>query len=808
MDRERWRRIEPILERALELTPEDRSAYLDEACGGDPKLRAELETLIAADARTGELLDREGDALFAAAQHDARVEIPESIGPYRILGKLGEGGMGVVYEAQQPDPERNVALKVVRAGMDSDAVLARFQAERQALGLMDHPNIATVYDAGLTETGLPYFAMELVAGEPITSFCDRQALPTEERIRLFEVVCDAIQHAHRKGIIHRDIKPSNILVSSGDGSPMPKIIDFGIAKATEPRMAEEAAFTELGQIIGTPEYMSPEQAAADSVDIDTRTDVYALGVLLYELLVGVLPYEPAELRQAGYDEMRRILRETDPPRPSTRLRSLAPQRTDDLARQRRTDPTLLVRHLEGELDWIVMRALEKDRERRYGSAAELEEDLQRFLSHEPVRARPQSRSYRIRKFVRRNRTGVAIAGTLVLAVLVAVAALAWALVDSQRQRVRTQEALGRAELARDQAEAVTSFLQILMSAPNPRNRGRDVTVREVLDDASGLVEEQLQGQPLVEARVRRSIGLTYLNLGLYDEALEHFERNRVIYEQGGASRPERLMTTWNDISLVYDKAGRLEQAARASRQAIEIAEQVHGPLADETLSYKANLASYIESLPGRADEAEALYREVATVWRDQRPVGDPNRTMILSKLGTFYAMHGRIDDAVPLLQESFEETRKQYGPEHPEVLIEQNNLAALRWMQGDFAESERLLRDLLAVSVRKRGEEHLETVTVRSNLAEACVQIGKAEEAVSLAAEAVDVGRRILKPDHWRLAHFHKSYGIALAEVGRREEALTQLRESVRIFNVNSGPEHPDTVGAQQTLDDLQSSRN
>jgi len=413
-------REKEIFEQALDITPtEERLRFLTSACGKDAVLLARVRALLRAD--------ESGESFLPEQPKATVVPITEKpgdrIGRYKLLQQIGEGGCGVVYMAEQTEPvRRRVALKVIKLGMDTKQVIARFEAERQALALMDHPNIAKVLDAGATDTGRPYFVMELVRGIKITEFCDEKSVPTADRLKLFTQVCQAIQHAHQKGVIHRDIKPSNILVTVNDGVPVPKIIDFGIAKATAGPLTDKTLFTAFEQFIGTPAYMSPEQAEMTSLDIDTRTDIYSLGVLLYELLTGRTPFDPSELLQSGLDEMRRTIREKEPDRPSTRLSTMAEGELTTVAKHRHTEAPRLIHLVRGDLDWIVMKCLEKDRTRRYETANGLASDIQRHLNNEPVVARPPSALYRIEKLVRRNRLAFTAAALVALALVLGIVA--------------------------------------------------------------------------------------------------------------------------------------------------------------------------------------------------------------------------------------------------------------------------------------------------------------------------------------------------------------------------------------------------
>jgi serine/threonine protein kinase/lipopolysaccharide biosynthesis regulator YciM len=425
-------------------SPAERRAFLAEACAGDAELRACVEALLLAHENPDSFLEPQSAGLAPTADEQPLCERPgTAIGPYRLLEQIGEGGFGIVFMAEQQQPlRRKVALKVLKPGMDTQQVVARFEAERQALALMDHPNIARVLDAGQTDSGRPYFVMELVKGLPITDYCDQNQLTPRERLELFGDVCRAVQHAHQKGVIHRDLKPSNVLVTVQDGAPLAKVIDFGIAKALGQPLTDRTLFTGFAQLVGTPLYMSPEQAALSNVDVDTRSDVYSLGVLLYELLTGTTPFDKERIREASYDEIRRIIREEEPPRPSTRVTTLG-HAAATLSTRRRSDPKRLSQLLRGELDCIVMKCLEKDRNRRYESASSLAHDLGRYLRDEPVLARPPSSWYRFRKFARRNRTGLTIGGLIALFVLLPVGALGWSAWDRaarEREADRNQAA--------------------------------------------------------------------------------------------------------------------------------------------------------------------------------------------------------------------------------------------------------------------------------------------------------------------------------------------------------------------------------
>ena len=483
--------IHAIFNEAIELeSDEQRLKYIDEACGGDPMLKERVEALLRADAEAGNFLGGQNAGTGASSDQTALDSVGALIGPYQVREQIGEGGMGVVYVAEQTAPvRRQVAVKIIKPGMDSGQVLARFEAERQALAMMEHPNIAKVFDGGMTDTGRPYFAMELVKGVPITQYCDACQLGIRPRLELFVTVCLAVQHAHQKGIIHRDLKPSNILVAMQDGHPAPKIIDFGIAKAMNQRLTEQTLRTAFSQMIGTPMYMSPEQAELSRLDVDTRSDIYSLGVLMYELLTGATPFASERFSEASFDELRRIIREEDPPRPSARVSTLAADASTTLSETRRTDSRHLAQQLRGELDCIAMKALAKDRTRRYAAANDLAADIDRYLHHEPVLARPASTLYRVSKFTRRNRALVASLAAVLVALSMGFALATAGYVTAQR---RLAEAMHEQEGNR----ILIDMLRDVYGIPfGMETHGQQSTVRESLESVSVGLDERLRDHP-------------------------------------------------------------------------------------------------------------------------------------------------------------------------------------------------------------------------------------------------------------------------------------------------------------------------
>jgi eukaryotic-like serine/threonine-protein kinase len=641
----------------------------------------------------------------------------ERIGPYTILQKVGEGGMGTVYVAEQAKPvRRRVALKVIKRGMDSKQVIARFEAERQALAMMDHSAIATIYDAGTTPDGRPFFAMEYVQGVPITEHCDRHRLGIAERLEIFLQVCEGVQHAHQKAVIHRDLKPSNVLVAIQDGHPTVKIIDFGLAKALAQSLTDRTLYTEIGSLVGTPEYMSPEQADKTGQDVDTRSDVYSLGVMLYELLVGALPFESGDLRRAGIDEIRRRIRDEEPRRPSTRLSSLG-ERSLEVAQRRRAEPTSLRRLLRGDLDWITMHALNKDRTRRYASPSDLAEDIRRHLKHEPVVAHAPTAGYRASKFVRRHRLGVA-AATVMLAGLAAGA------VGSTVGLVRARRAEAEARLAeaeaRRQAEAkgqVAEFLQGLFKVSNPNvARGNSVTARELLDKAAGTIDARLSDQPEMQAEMSSTMGFVYLNLGLYDMAESLSAKALEIDTRLLGSEHPKTLSARNDLAVVYNFQGRYSEAEQLLSKVLDTQTRVLGPDHKDTIGTMRELADvYLRQK--RLPDAERLLTVV--VDKQSRAFGPESdaTTGSMTSLASLELFQGKYPEAERLLVRLVEIGRRVNGPDHPNTLVRMGNLANVYLYEGRYDEAERLQTDVLAVRTRVLGPDHPFTRESMYNLA-------------------------------------------------------------------------------------------
>jgi serine/threonine protein kinase/tetratricopeptide (TPR) repeat protein len=784
--------IDQIFWEAVQIAaPDQRAAYLDRVCAGDAGLRERVEQLLQARAQAASFLEAPAPNPLTTVQAVVREGPGTIIGPYKLLQQIGEGGFGVVFMAEQMQPvRRTVALKVIKPGMDTAQVIARFESERQALALMDHPHIAKVLDAGATESGRPYFVMELVKGVPITEFCDRNHLPPEARLRLFLDVCHAIQHAHHKGVIHRDIKPSNVLVTLHDGVPVVKVIDFGVAKATAQKLTEKTLFTVYGQMIGTPAYMSPEQAELSGLDIDTRSDVYALGVLLYELLTGTTPLDVKRLRAAGYAEMQRLIREEEAPRPSARLSSLGGSATI-LAGNRGLEVRRLVQLLAGDLDWVVMKALDKDRNRRYGTPGSFAEDVERYLRREAILARPPSSVYKLRKFAQRNRvavlTALAVAAALLLGMLVAtwqavraIKAEATAVASAEAERQAKDEALAREA----ETKAVLNFVENkVFAAARPEGEdgglGHDVTLRRALAAALPFVAKSFLDQPLIEARLRMTLAASFYLLGEGETAAEQVEAARALYaKHKGPDDPDTLRSMSN-LALIYHDLGRHTEALALMKETLKLQKARLGADHPNTLASMNNLAnSYYAH--GRDAEAAKLHEEALAL---QKIKLGPNHQATLQSMGnlanSYYAL-GRHAEAIKLLEETLTLQKANLGPDHPDTLHNMNNLAGFYGTVGRHADALRLVEETLPLQKAKLGPDHRETLMSMGNLGNCYFVLGRYADALKVREEILARLKARPGPDHPYTLQTMGDLAENLLALDRGAEAVPLIDDCVR----------------------------
>ncbi|MBD3869283.1 MAG: serine/threonine protein kinase [Acidobacteria bacterium] len=702
---------------------------------------------------------------------------------YRLIRKVGEGGMGEVWEAEQFEPvRRTVAFKVIKRGMDSEQVVTRFAAEQQALAMMVHPSIARAYDAGTTPGGRPYFVMEHVPGVPLTTYCDRKGMDTPDRLELFIQICEGVQHAHQKAIIHRDLKPSNVLIMEEEGKPLPKIIDFGVAKAMDQRLTDKTMYTEMGQLIGTPEYMSPEQTDFSSEGIDTRSDVYALGVMLYELLVGTLPFESEELRAAGFDGIRKKIREVDPPKPSTRVTSLGMD-TGTFTSRHHVPRSTLTRELKGDLDWIVMKALEKDRTRRYGTALELAADIRRHLNFEPVLAGPPSKLYRTRKFVRRHRIGVTSAATLVL-LLVAFA------ITMAVQADRIARERDRANQEAETSKQVSDFMVGLFEVSDPsESLGNTITAREILDEGATRIQQELADQPIVMGRMMNTMGKVYRSLGLYDDAGPLLEQSLATLRANLGDRNLQVASVLENLGTLRLKAGKLKEAEPLFQETLSIREELLGQEHRDVASAVNNLGN-LAYKSGNYEAAKTQYQRARDLFE---AVGGPDHPDVARSLNNLAIVNWRtkdVDQALVLYQQALQIQEKAYGTDHPDVAGTLNSLAALYRVRKEYVQARALYERCLLIRRKVLGPAHPRVAETLNNLGNLLMATEDFSEAKAMHEQALVIRRAALGSNHADVGQSLNNLGIVLKSMGDYTGAREYYEQALKIQENALGPTH------------------
>ncbi|MBX3399647.1 MAG: protein kinase [Gemmataceae bacterium] len=774
---------ETLFELAVNTPPTERAALLDRECAGNPGLRARIEALLAADAASHSPLDsppqRTDDPTHSFGpkpEHDLAAtgsfrptSSPETegtiiAGRYKLRQQIGEGGMGTVWMADQTEPvKRKVAVKLIRVERgQSKTILARFEAERQAIALMDHPHIAKLLDAGTTETGSPFFVMELVKGIPLSDFCDQHKLTIAERLNLFTQICSAVQHAHQKGIIHRDLKPGNILVESHDGKPVPKVIDFGLAKATTGlQLSEQSMFTAFGSVMGTPLYMAPEQASFNAVDVDTRADVYALGVILYELLTGTTPLTKETMKKAALDEMFRLVREQEAPTPSSRLSSA--DSTPSVAANRQIEPAKLGRFVKGELDWIVMKALSKERERRYETANGFAKDIERFLNHEPVQAGPPSATYRLRKFVRRNRSQVFAASLVFLALVAGVVGTTLGLIRAETARAGEEKQRQKAEESRDEAlaerkradeeaevaKAVSDFIShSLLGKGNPYVQATDghaydknITLREVVDRAASKIDERFPDRPLVAAALHNAVASVYQGQLEPAKAIPHAERCWELTRSVRGDDHRETIRAVNSIGANLMNNGEIERAQERFQDAYDRARRLFGEEDDTSLLLLNNLiAAY--SLNGRPREAAALRRRHNELALRVYGESDVRSIDALLAKASRLSSAQKLDESQDVIRRAYELVRDKL-PAHDRRRVSVTE----RWIGVLIPRGQRAEAEALAVATHESCLKQFKTLGTGSTpwsgrcLARTYRQLGNFEAAEKLGVELLAIER-------------------------------------------------------------------
>jgi serine/threonine protein kinase/Tfp pilus assembly protein PilF len=723
------------------------------------------------------------------------------IGPYKLLEKLGKGGMGEVWMAEQDKPiRRRVALKLIKDGLNSQQVIARFEAERQALAMMDHPNIAKVFDGGTTPKGQPYFVMELVNGTPLTKYCDENRLSIDQRLKLFIDICGAVQHAHQKGIIHRDLKPSNVIVGLQDDLPVPKVIDFGLAKAIEStqRLTDQSLFTGIGQILGTLKYMSPEQASLDNLNIDTRTDVYALGVILYELLTGSTPLEDSTIKGQAALKLLELIRDREPVKPSSRLGSSTDAEVSSITNQRRTDGFRLNRILAGDLDWIVMKALEKDRTRRYESASGFAADIQRYLNCEPVIARPPSLSYRVRKFASKHRVGVVAVSLVALSLIGGIIgtslALARALKAEKSAEIRRQEAETNLAFARKGNAILGSVFANL----DPKAQYYEVSdLRNALQDNLSQAVEELQesavGNALEIAQMQETLGGSLLSLGDSAKAIELFQSSLKTHkDQLGTNDPQTL-TSMSSLAQGFFKAGQLDKALPMLEETLELRKIKLGTEHEDTLGSMNDLAQCYKEV-GHLEKALPLLEQTFELMKVKLGPKQSATLFSMSHLGLAYMEGGQMNKGLSLLEQVLELRKAELGDNHMETLASMTNLASGYYTVGQLDKALALFEQNMENLSAQLGLDHPFTVTAIGNLSQMYMRVGQADKALPLLEQVLKLRTAKLGPDHPQTLTSLSNLAEMYFSLGQLEKSLPMFERALELRKAKLGLDHPDTL--------------
>ncbi len=825
----------------------ERSNFLDGI--EPPELRQRLSDLLIAHQRGTNFLEEPHPAAAAiptldetqsaALTHEGAGTVIAS--KYKLLQQIGEGGMGTVWMADQTEPvKRRVAVKLIRVDKGhSKTILARFEAERQAIALMDHPHIAKLLDAGTTESGSPFFVLELVKGIPLTDYCDEHKLSIPDRLKLFIQICGAVQHAHQKGIIHRDLKPSNILVESHDGKPVPKVIDFGLAKATTGlKLTEKSLFTGFGSVMGTPIYMAPEQANFSAIDIDTRADIYALGAVLYELLTGTTPLTRDTIKKAQLDELLKLIREQEPPTPSSRLSSV--DSAPSVAANRQIEPTKLSRFMRGELDWITLKALSKERDRRYETANGFAKDIERFLNHEPVQAGPPSTTYKLKKFVRRNRGTVVATSAIGIALLAGVIGTTWGLIEARKQTAIAQaettakdEALVAEKSAKEQvvmernaaelsrqaeererkfAQAIADFVRndfLALTSVEGQHRfsrdegavglSKDTTLRELLDRAAEKLKQRHDLDPQIEAELNWIIGVSYRDGGDATQAIPFLERTVEIRKDMLGEDHERTLDAQNSLAVALGDAGKNDLALPLLEVTLERTKAKFGNDHPDTLSSMNNLASGYDEV-GKLDLALPLHKE--TLKRRRAKLGNdhPSTLESMSNLATHYKVSGKVDLALSLYEETLKLTKARLGDNHPATLTSMSNLALGYGDAGKFDLALPLLEETLRLRKAILGNDHPSTLISMNNLAWGYKVTGKLDLALPLNEDTLKLMKVKLGNEHPDTLTSMGNLATSYQAAGKLDIALPLLEETVKLSKSKLGNNHPGTLVSMGNL--------